>query len=54
MHSHIPEYYSEVKRNKTLIHDAKWMKPEKMLSKTKKTVTKYHVLYDPIPVKYPE
>ena len=50
----MPEYYSAVKRNKTLIHDAKWMKPEKMLSKKKKTVTKYHILYDPIPMKYPE
>ena len=32
----MPEYYSAVKRNKTLIHDAKWMKPEKMLSKKKR------------------
>ena len=52
MHSHIAEYYPAVKRNKTLIYDAKWMKPENMLRE--KIVTKYHILYDPIPMKYPE
>lgn len=37
-----------------MICAAKWMKPENMLNKKKKTATKYHIVQDSISMKYPE
>ena len=42
---HTREYYSEIKKDKTLMHATTWMKPSKRYSKWKRPDTQGHILH---------
>ena len=48
------EYYSAIKRNEILIHTTTYMNPENIMLGKKKPVTKDHILYDSVYMKYLE